>query len=359
MGLQDTVTTVGIRVPRVLRFLEHPSLTRLESVVWSKLTATELVRLTKTRKVLLARHVSFASELLPTPITSLKGTTLTVWGPVGSSGQANVFRIQPRGRQWRWHYLQQLLRDAISSIAAAHTARRVDIVISTSGDLAKAVENSGTRAIVFPNTILDTELIDLIESTRILRRDRGRPMEAGPVRILCVGNLIYLKRFELAISALTDPRLSNATLVIIGKPAMGKANYLASIASTLGVEDRVSFLGQVPRSDVIRNMFDADVLFHPSTREGGSGVVGEATAVGLPVVCFGGTGASVVLLASGASGTELPPVGSLTTSTIARSLLSTASMPRVASDKWGNDRYKQLESGLLQEAWVRNAKAYP
>ena len=43
------------------------------------------------------------------------------------------------------------------------------------------------------------------------------------------------------------------------------------------------------------------VLIHPSAREGASSIVGEATAAGLPVVCFAGTGAASVLDTAGTS----------------------------------------------------------
>jgi glycosyltransferase involved in cell wall biosynthesis len=355
LGVAEHVSTVGVQLPAILSFLTNPHLTRLEYLVWSRQTKRSLQELQATRGIVLARHVTFASELLPTPISVLFGKSRTVWGPVGSSGQADVVLAEPRHPKWRVQFALQRVRDVVSRIQSRKICRSVDLVLTTSHELAELVTEVGTDAIVFPNTTLDEKTRSAITSLRAracsdMGQSLGETVRGQPLTILCVGNLVYLKRFEIAINALRDQALASARLVIIGKPASGRENYLAPIAARLGVSERVRFLGYLPRTEVLRHMFSADVLFHPSTREAGSGVIGEATAVGLPVVCFAGTGASVVLDVAGTSGVKLQAGAHLTSAQIAQVIVRAAQMPRVYTSMWGHDRYRALECMLLRQA---------
>jgi glycosyltransferase involved in cell wall biosynthesis len=352
--------TVGIELPKALKFLKNPYLTRFEYLVWNFQTKRYLRALPLHYDIALARHVTFASELLPTPITALRERSYTVWGPVGSSGVAAAFRIRPRHPQWRSHFIFQKLRDAISRRQSRKIGKSVDHVLATSTALANDLQSVGIRSEAFPNTRLDSKFVDLIvngapdtDSTQV-KAGKHRPLQ-----LLCVGNLVYLKRFELAIATLTDPRLRTARLRIIGKPAPGKENYLERIAVELNVQDRVEFVGQLPQEDVVRAMMRADALIHPSTREGGSGVVGEATAVGLPVVCFEGTGAAVVLDYAGGHGVEVNASSATSVSLLSDAVVAASRMPHNPAGVWRGDRYSEVEARLLDEVSVRNARTSP
>ncbi|WP_456794556.1 glycosyltransferase [Curtobacterium sp. PvP017] len=235
----------------------------------------------------------------------------------------------------------QRLRDFLSAIAASRTGRRVGLTLVTSSALADRLRAVGASARVFPNTRPIAA-----EPDTIARGDGHR----DGIRILSVGNLVPLKRIELSIAALATPELSNACLRIAGKPAPGQTNALVDLAHRLGVEARVEFLGQIPRDDVVREMQAADVLVHLSAREGGSGVVGEATSVGLPVVAFAGTGAAAVLDYADASGVTVPRSAPRSIGTIADAVLRAASLPRRPSTVWTTDRLLEAERGLLREA---------
>lgn len=324
----------------LLRVLRHHRLTRLEHVVWGWRTPAAVRRVVRPEAVVLARHVTFASELLPPPITWLRGSALAVWGPVGSTGRADAYRYRPRPRDWRRRYLTQRLRDVLSTWCARRTGRRVDSTLVTSPLLAARLGADGSHAIVFPNTrpILPAS-----------------PAEPGPhaapgLRLLCVGNLVPLKRFELAIAALTRPALSDARLRVAGKPAPGRGNDLSDLARALGVEDRVEFLGQVDRDEVLVEMQSADVLVHLSAREGGSGVVGEATSVGLPVVVFAGTGADAVLTYAGASGARIEAGTADDVDAVSDAVLRAAREPRRPSTVWTAERLREMERSLLTRA---------
>jgi teichuronic acid biosynthesis glycosyltransferase TuaC len=119
--------------------------------------------------------------------------------------------------------------------------------------------------------------------------DRFRPLDpaaakaalrlAGPV-LLTIGNLRAEKQQHLAIEALA--RLPGATLVMVGGGP--RAADLRRLADSLGVADRVRFVGAVPH-ELLPNFYAAaDLLIHPSAVEGFANVRLEALACGTPVV---------------------------------------------------------------------------
>lgn len=243
----------------------------------------------------------------------------------------------------------QHFRDALSGFMAKRIGRSVDIVVASSSKLGDMLRAVGTEVVVSPNTVLDRELTESVLELRSVRaKERGS--RKRKMTVICVGNLIYLKRFELAISALTDSSMRDAELVIVGKPAPRKSNYLLRIASELGVLNRVRFAGQLSRQDVLKEMSDASVLFHPSAREGSPGVVAEATALGLPVACFVGTGAAVILEAAEVEGVKIPVTAGLTPRDLAGYLIRAAALDPNPVDKWSHERLVDLEHALIRNA---------
>ena len=95
-----------------------------------------------------------------------------------------------------------------------------------------------------------------------------------------VGNLVPLKGHDLAISTLSEiPELS---LWIVG--AGPERNRLETLARSLGVQKRVSFLGVIPHERMPEIYSAANILILASEREGWPNVLLEAMACGARVV---------------------------------------------------------------------------
>lgn len=340
------IIVLGIDVPRMLTFLaKNPQLTRLEYLVWNAIARSRLRNKFHTADdAVLAQHITFATEMLPTPVTGLKCAAFRVWGPVGAAGDSNVYNLAPRNKYSRREARTQRLRDLLSLVAIRTFGSRVDLAVAQNSTVNKRFLKAGIASREFPNVIVS-------ESLRGQAERIGATPSRGerPISILCVGHQIARKRFEVAVAALTAPELGSATLTFLGKPLPGSPDYLPGIVDDLGVRDRVYFKGKVPRTAVMKHMVEADVLVHPSAREGASGVVGEATAVGLPVVCFAGTGASSVLSASGASGIALPARGA-SIDDIARAIVECAALPREPVECWNEDRFFDFFASLFELA---------
>lgn len=98
--------------------------------------------------------------------------------------------------------------------------------------------------------------------------------------LLTVGHLISRKGHHLAIQAL--PELPEVTLLIAGDGWYEEG--LRELAASLGVADRVRFLGHVDQEDLKEYYCAADALVLASSREGMANVLLEAMACGTPVV---------------------------------------------------------------------------
>jgi len=128
------------------------------------------------------------------------------------------------------------------------------------------------------------------------------PLDRGMVRrelgfsrttLLSVGHLVPLKGHDIAIGALR--LLPECDLVVAGSGPQHAA--LVSLASDLGVADRVSFAGVLSQVELQRYYSAADALVLASSTEGWANVLLESMACGTPVVATDAGGTSEVVTA--------------------------------------------------------------
>jgi teichuronic acid biosynthesis glycosyltransferase TuaC len=98
--------------------------------------------------------------------------------------------------------------------------------------------------------------------------------------LLAVGNLVPKKRHALVVEALGS--LPGVDLAIVGDGP--ERPRIEALAGRLGVSDRVRFLGAKPQEALPAIYSAADLLVHPSLREGWPNVLLESMACGTAVV---------------------------------------------------------------------------
>ncbi|MGH7090257.1 MAG: glycosyltransferase [Stellaceae bacterium] len=109
--------------------------------------------------------------------------------------------------------------------------------------------------------------------------------------LLSVGRLVGLKGYDLVIGALT--RMPRHSLAIAGEGP--ERASLERLAQSLGVNERVRFLGSVPHERLAALYSAADILVLASSREGWPNVLLEAMACGTPVVVSNIAGMSEIV----------------------------------------------------------------
>jgi glycosyltransferase involved in cell wall biosynthesis len=199
---------------------------------------------------------------------------------------------------------------------------------ASSVDLAIATNEITAKALGLPPQQLEPNVMV----------DAARPQRSGSqADLLMVGLLIPRKRPWIALHSLADPRLSDRQLTIVGDGPL--RNDLEALAERLGVEARVSFLGELPRNEVLQMMTDASVLIHPAAREGAAWVVGEAAAVGLPAIVFAESGAGSTVELSDNGGQVISGGEDPVTSLVSAIVRQTPPGPtRLPSSRWSPGR---------------------
>ena len=113
--------------------------------------------------------------------------------------------------------------------------------------------------------------------------------------LLIVGNLLRGKGQELVLQAAERLRLSHPDLrcSFIGEGP--DRDLFTELAGSLGIEDRVRFIGRKSRAEVARAMRTSAVFVLPSRYEGLGCVYLEAMASGMPVVACRGQGIDEII----------------------------------------------------------------
>ena len=122
--------------------------------------------------------------------------------------------------------------------------------------------------------------VDLAAFRPADRDDARRALGFTRPTLLAVGNLVPKKRHALIVEALAQ--LDAVDLAIVGDGP--ERPQIAALASRLGVADRVRLLGRLPQERLPAVYSAADLLVHPSLREGWPNVLLESMACGTPVI---------------------------------------------------------------------------
>lgn len=156
------------------------------------------------------------------------------------------------------------------------------------------------RVIVIPNGVETRLILNNTESRRRLRREWGA--EENDVLVLTVANLHAAKGHEDIIrAAAMIPRSYSIRFVFAGEDhSQGRLEFLAR---TLGVRDRILFLGH--RSDVPDLLAASDVFLLASHWEGMSNALMEAMNAGKAIIATR-VGAAEELLDGGRYGQLIP-----------------------------------------------------
>ena len=226
-----------------------------------------------------------------------------------------LFRSAMRSlKQWTRDEFKPALIDAHyffpDGVAAARLAKRlkVPLIITARGSDINLIGNyrgplammrkaaQRAQAIVAVSQALADRMVELgfdREKIHVLRNgvdlDAFRPGDRDGVRarlglsgrvLLSAGNLVALKGHDLVIDAMT--KLDDTNLLIAGEGP--RLSELRAQVARLGLDERVCFLGRVPKAQMRDLYLAADALVLASSREGLANVLVEAVACGTPVV---------------------------------------------------------------------------
>ena len=227
----------------------------------------------------LVHHVTFGTYWMPSLLALLP--VPFVWGPLGggeSTPEAFYTTFSLRSKAYEW------VRDAARWLGERDLfvhldARRATIALAKARDSANRLQLLGANRVELYSEAG-------IASDEIVKLDTSPLRNANPFRLMSIGRLLHLKGFHLSLMAFAkfQQKLSNSEYCFIGDGP--ERQNLESLAKRTGVSDKVRFLGDLPRQEVLGKLTQADIFIHPSLHDSGGWVCLEAMAMGRPVICL-------------------------------------------------------------------------
>ena len=335
---RDHLHFVYVDLPRHLRFWKWGRAVRAYYLVWQFAALREVKRLAGTLEFDLAWHVTLANAWLGSSLP-LAGVPF-IYGPVGGG-------VRPPLRLVRFLGLRGVASETVRMVAQAGGRylnplarvawRRAELILTQNPETRDWLpRRHRARARVCPNVVLE---------------HAAERRASGPSRTaLLAARLLPWKGGALALRAIGE--LPGWTLVVCG--AGPDDRRLRRIARRLQLEDRVRFVGRVPREEVNRMLAEeASVLLHPSLHEDAGFVVAEAAALGVPVVCIDRGGPPLI---AGEAGVAVPPRGNVV-GALAQALEQAAGRETSIRNEWLLDSRASKLSELLASSSVLARKA--
>lgn len=253
---------------------------RLHAYLWQLLVSPVARALHSRYAFDVVHHLTFAGLSYPPGVAVLDAPFL--WGPVGGLRSPDSLRAALRPAA--------LLEERVHDVALA--ASRVN-------PLTRRAARTARTVLALPRTMLPPTVNgramatgNIFIDTSVVRPPPERGMRNGTLRIVSLMRMLYLKGGDLGLEALMELRRRgvSAEWTLVGDgPERARWECLAR---ELGLAPHVRFTGWRSRAGALEELGRADVLLHPSFREGWSGAVLEAMSAAIPVVCldWGGPG---------------------------------------------------------------------
>jgi len=227
----------------------------------------------------LVHHVTFVKYWMPSFLAFLP--VPFIWGPVGggeSTPRTFWWALSSRGKVY------EILRNIARTLGSLDpfvrlTAQRTALALATTEDTAKRLRALGCRHVKIYSQVG-------LPGGEIQRLASILPLQRNPFRLVSIGNLLHLKGFDLGLRAFAQLQqdFPESEYWLIGDGP--ERERLEGLTQNLGIADKVTFWGYLPRSQVLEKLAECDVLVHPSLHDSGGFVSLEAMASGTPVICL-------------------------------------------------------------------------
>lgn len=214
---------------------------------------------------------------VPCAIGSLIIQSLKKGRPYGLEVVGNPYDVfapgavrHPLRPAFRWWFTRQLRQQCLNACATAYVTQQ---------SLQKRYPSATHTFTTYYSSVELTEN-DLISSPREICRS------VTNINLIMIGSLAQLyKAPDVVIEAVYKCVQENLNLRLV---VLGDGQYraeLENLANSLGLNERIRFLGQIPARDAVRAQLDAaDLFVLPSRTEGLPRAMIEAMARGLPCV---------------------------------------------------------------------------
>ncbi|WP_288423703.1 glycosyltransferase family 4 protein [uncultured Spirosoma sp.] len=271
------LTFVYVTVPKWIDNAYHKGLFGLyfHYIYWQWTASKTALALNKQHGFNLVHHVSYTSLQMGSFLYRLKKPF--IFGPVGGGQEApTTFR-----HYFKEFWLKEQLRSAVSNLmlrfnpGCYESVRRADYVLSWNEDTSRMIHKLGRKRAV-------DKVFGGIDKNFIPAAPMHRPSR-DVLELIWVGRLMPRKGLELTLHGLSRVNPTcHVHFTIVGDGEMGK--YVAEYIEKYKLQQRVTWVGKVPYTELRSYYANADVFYFTSLRDTGPGQLMEAMGYTLPVV---------------------------------------------------------------------------
>lgn len=225
-------------------------------------------------------HLSFGSFWMPTFLPCFK--VPFIWGPLGGGDcvPKTFLRVLPMKQRMIQGFRYFLKGTSFINPLVAYPAKKAKVILVRTEDSAETVPKKYCDKV---RVILETAMSDDVFN---ITSGRG---QKGTFEMMYAGRLIPIKNVMSLVQAVNQiPSIYNIHLTIVGRGS--EKGKLLSYVREHELEHRVTFIDEMPRSNVLDMLGKVEAYLFPSLHEGGSWALMEAMATGLPVICLDCTG---------------------------------------------------------------------
>ena len=210
------------------------------------------------------------------------------YGPIGGGETCPYYLLKGSGVK---NILKELVRDFLNNLVRFRPIsmllfRKAELIFTTTKEsllfLPKVVRS---KTFVRP-------AIGIANTESQLDENYSLKFEDTKLRLLFVGNLLYLKGIQIAFDAFAEINLNDIDFefTIIGDGVFKKE--LHEKAVKLNIQSKINWLGRVPQSKLKKYYESHDLFIFPGLHDSGGMVVLESQSFGTPVMSFdlGGPG---------------------------------------------------------------------
>ncbi|MCH5320255.1 MAG: glycosyltransferase family 4 protein [Eubacterium sp.] len=222
--------------------------------------------------------------------TAHKANAKFIFGPVGGA------QVAPRvfDPYMKEHKKSEKIREILNKSTKYNpfyrrALNKADLILAANKEtlayLSSLVKDKSKCRLLTENGIMSSKL----KEPSFCIKDKNEP-----INILWAGRFIYRKglRFLLEALSLVKSDRDFKLFLVGGGP---EESSLKRLANNLGIEDRVTFCGRVPYTEMKGLYSTSDFFVFPSLRETTGTVLFEAMSSGLPVITFNQNGADLLI----------------------------------------------------------------
>ncbi|MGL4395315.1 MAG: glycosyltransferase family 4 protein [Hyphomicrobium sp.] len=225
----------------------------------------------------IVHHITLGGIRHPTRLGRL-GIPL-VLGPLGGGERAPL--ALRKSLPWG-SWLKELARDAHTSLLALDPMTR-----RACADAVVIYAKTRQTADVLPRASRRKVNVRFELGTAPVARCQRTPRAAGgPIRLMYAGQFVFWKGMHLGLRAVAEARARGHDVHLTMVGSGPDEPHFRRLADAHGIEDIVTWRGQVPYSEIGQMYAEHDALLFPSLHDSSGNVVLEALTRGLPVICL-------------------------------------------------------------------------